>query len=186
MASTCVPQKLLVVLENDEDDLIEDKSAAGSDEYTYDPLSDSHCFRLVNLLPGKGTSKLECDVSIHSLDAAPRPLYRAISYTWMESKYDKLMVSGQRISGFPALRKNYSIRHLIWCDGRRFLISTNLRDALRRFRHSTLPLTPGSCEVKNGQTPSTCTFVDECYCHGVSEGQAVEMEHLERKEVRFS
>jgi hypothetical protein len=68
------------------------------------------------------------------------PLFRAVSYTWMESKYDNLTINGERMSDFPGLRGKYSIRHPLWCRGRRIIISTNLRDALRRFRHATLPI----------------------------------------------
>ncbi|KAH7317633.1 heterokaryon incompatibility protein-domain-containing protein [Rhexocercosporidium sp. MPI-PUGE-AT-0058] len=128
--------KPLVVLEYDGDNLVED-SANESIQYTYEPLPDAHYFRLIELLPGEGTSKLECHITRHLLDDSQRVNYRAISYTWMESQYDNLVISGKRVE-FPGPRATHLIQHPIWCEGRRLLISTNLRDALRRFRHPTL------------------------------------------------
>ncbi|PMD16220.1 hypothetical protein NA56DRAFT_545385, partial [Hyaloscypha hepaticicola] len=89
-------------------------------EYAYSPLPDSHCFRVLELFPGDHDSRLECQLSIERLDDEDLLPYRAVSYTWTESKYDNL--------------------HPIWINGRRLLITTNLRDALRTFRHENQSL----------------------------------------------
>jgi len=128
--------RIPAVLEFDSDDL-PPRQATGSslEEYKYDKLPNSHCIRLLELLPGEGTSRIECQITVKNLDdGAPLP-FRAVSYTWVESKYDNLVIAGKKVTEFPGPRAKYAIQHPVWIDGCRLLISTNLRDALRRFRH---------------------------------------------------
>lgn len=142
--ATTLAGKPLAILESDDsslpDDLAHNDVSKLVDGYEYDKLPDSHCFRLLTLFPGDGDTKLECEIETHNLDGDEVPTYRAVSYTWMESKYDNLVISGRRVTEFPGSRARYSIRHPLWCGNRQLLVSTNLRDALRRFRHPTQPL----------------------------------------------
>lgn len=133
--------KPLAVIEYDHEDLIvENQNAVREVAYVYEPLPDAHHFRLLELCPGKWGSRLECVISTHVFDEYNVPLYRALSYTWMESKYDRLIISEKSTEESRSLRDRYSIRHPVWCGGRRLLVSTNLRDALRQVRHETLPI----------------------------------------------
>jgi hypothetical protein len=136
-AATRIP----VVLEFDSDDLPPGQETGNSpEEYTYDPLPDSHCFRVLELLPGDRDSRLECQLSIERLGDQDLPPYRTVSYTWTESKYDNLVIAGKKVTEFPGPREKYLIQHPVWINDRRLLISTNLRDALRTFRHWSQPL----------------------------------------------
>ena len=46
------------------------------------------------------------------------------------------MVGERRVAFADKVREKYAICHPLWCEGKRLLISTNLRDVLRRFRHT--------------------------------------------------
>jgi hypothetical protein len=136
-AGISAPSRLPAVLEFDKDELPSRQETANLPEgYKYEALPDSYCFRIFELLPGVGTSKLCGQISIENLDDKEIPYYRALSYTWMESKYDNLIIAGEKVIEFPGPREIYSIQHPIWINGCPLLISTNLRDALRRFRDS--------------------------------------------------
>jgi hypothetical protein len=122
-AATRIP----VILELDDDDLSLGQEARNSlEEYTYSTLPDSHCFRVLELLPGDRHSRLECQLSIERLDDKDLLAYRAVSYTWTESKYDNLVIAGKKVTEFPGPREKYLIQHPIWINGRRLLITTNL------------------------------------------------------------
>ena len=130
--------KPLAVLEYDADNVTVEPDGPATTAHVYEPFPGDNWIRLLQLLPGQGASRLECRVSAYDMDDSALPPYRAVSYTWVESKYDNLVVAGQRIEEFPGPRARYSIRHPVWCGRDRILVSTNLRDALRRFRHPTL------------------------------------------------
>ena len=73
-----------MMLENDDNDLtIEEESTFRNLAYAYQPLPDAHHFRLLYLLPGEETSRLECQILTRSFDTYnyDPPLYCAISYT---------------------------------------------------------------------------------------------------------
>jgi hypothetical protein len=136
-AGTSAPSRLPAVLDFDKDELPSGQETENRpDDYKYETFPDSHFFRVFELLPGVGTSKLCSQISIENFDEKEIPYYRALSYTWMESKYDNLIIAGEKVIEFSGPREIYSIQHPIWISGCRLPISTNLRDALRRFRDS--------------------------------------------------
>ena len=138
MAALQVATKPLAVLEYDADKVTVEPDGPAPTAHVYEPFPGDNWIRLLQLLPGQGASRLECRVSAYDMDDSALPPYRAVSYTWVESKYDNLVIAGQRVDEFPGPRARYSIRHPVWCGRDRILVSTNLRDALRRFRHPTL------------------------------------------------
>jgi hypothetical protein len=154
MSSTHIATSPYAIIDKDDEELqFEDqKSVLREESYVYKhvargPLASvvlnplelfgPRAFRIMILHPGKGQSRLECSFKICTLDAERLPAYSAISYTWKESKFDQLYVALERIHATDELYSNYAIRHPIWCDGKRLLISTNLRDCLRRMRKDT-------------------------------------------------
>ncbi|KAJ5414945.1 hypothetical protein N7509_000043 [Penicillium cosmopolitanum] len=108
--------------------------------YTYTDLTTADHFRLLELLPGKGSSALQCNIQSYRLDAFTLPPYRALSYSGIESQYENLVAAGQKVLIDSPLRQLYEFRHPLFCEGRKLLITTSLRDALRRIRHARLPV----------------------------------------------
>ncbi|GFF61202.1 heterokaryon incompatibility protein 6, OR allele [Aspergillus udagawae] len=108
--------------------------------YTYTDLNTTDHFRLLELLPGSGSAALQCNIQSYRLDAFTLPPYRALSYSGIESQYENLVVAGQKILIDSPLRLSYEFRHPLICEGRKLLITTSLRDALRRIRHARLPI----------------------------------------------
>ncbi|KXG51414.1 Heterokaryon incompatibility [Penicillium griseofulvum] len=108
--------------------------------YTYTDLTTADYFRLLELLPGKGSSALQCNIQSYRLDAFTLPPYRALSYSGIESQYENLVVAGQKILIDSSLRKSYEFRHPLFCNNQTLLITTSLRDALQRIRHARLPV----------------------------------------------
>ena len=141
MSSTHIPKRKLAIIDDDLDGLtVEEPCSPAHPRHIYSPLPRGDYFRLLELLPGEPGTTLHGNLAHYDLDAFNVPPYKALSYTWGESKYDRLIVSGHRVPLDSALRKDYDIRHPLYCDGKRLLISTNLRDALRRIRHRFLPM----------------------------------------------
>jgi hypothetical protein len=104
--------KPLAVIEYDHEDLtVENGDAVREVAYVYEQLPDAHHFRLLELSPGKWGSRLECEISTHVFDENNVPLYRALSYMWTESKYDRLIISGKSTAESQSFRDQYSIRH---------------------------------------------------------------------------
>jgi hypothetical protein len=139
---THISTRPIAVVNNDRDEPhFEDvKGSPEIPAYTYQALPRGNHFRLLKLKPGNYEDPLCCDIKTYSLDAFNIPPYRALSYTWGDSKYDRLIIAGRPISMADDILKTHSIRHPIWCGEDRLLISTNLKDALRQLRHATLPL----------------------------------------------
>lgn len=79
--------------------------------YQHERLPTTSSIRILELLPGEGTSILKCRLSIVERDHAPR--YEAISYAWGDDVDSKV----------------------IWCQKQKLKVTTNLRDALRVLRH---------------------------------------------------
>ncbi|KIJ63509.1 hypothetical protein HYDPIDRAFT_112934 [Hydnomerulius pinastri MD-312] len=84
--------------------------------YVYEPLTGPRSIRLFDLRPGTPDDPLECSLAEYDLDSAPE--YTAISYAW----------------GDPA-----STVCAIICDGKRLVITENLRDGLVKVRDSQRP-----------------------------------------------
>jgi hypothetical protein len=106
------------------------------------PFSKGDHLRLIQLSPGNFNASIHVKITNYSLDfSVDKPPYCAVSYTWNDSEYDRLIVAGKRVPESDPLRTNYSVRHPLWVEGKRILISTNLRDALRRFRDPKQPVT---------------------------------------------
>jgi hypothetical protein len=81
-AGISAPSRLPAVLEFDKDELPSRQETENlPEDYKYEALPDSHCFRIFELLPGVGTSKLCGQISIENLDGKEIPYYRALSYT---------------------------------------------------------------------------------------------------------
>lgn len=80
------------------------------DAYVYEPLTQNDKFRLVSLLPGRGSRKLRCSLSVYPV--AEAPAYEALSYEWGEP------------------RMSYRMH----CDGKVILITPTLEVALRQLR----------------------------------------------------
>lgn len=159
MASTHItPKPLALVEDEDKGFTVEDASEqSGRRKYPYEELPHdleipgppslnqdalkrgTNYFRLVELQPGEFKSPLECKISTYNLEFPDFPPYEALSYTWSDSRYDALVIGGRRVAFTDEIQEKYSVRHPLWCEGKRLLIATNLRDALRRFRHSTDP-----------------------------------------------
>lgn len=108
--------------------------------YTYTDLNTADHFRLLELLPGTDSSALQCNIQSYRLDAFTLPPYRALSYSGIDSQYENLVVAGQKVLIDSPLRQSYEFRHPLLCEGRKLLITTSLRDALRRIRHARLPV----------------------------------------------
>jgi hypothetical protein len=145
MASTTTNTKPLAIVEYDADTTfkIEDEKYPVSPPYIYTPLpSKGDHLRLIQLSPGNFNACIHVKITNYSLDfTVDKPPYCAVSYTWNDSEYDRLIVAGKRIPESDPLRTNYSVRHPLWVEGKRILISANLRDALRRFRDPKQPVT---------------------------------------------
>ena len=139
MSSGRIPRKPLVVVEDDGAALPEplEEALDASTSYVYESLPSRDYFRLIELSPADKYAPLEGKITLHNLEFSRFPSYTAVSYTWNDSRFDNLTIAGKRLPWHSELRKEYDFRHAFWCDGRRLLISTNLRDALRRFRHPT-------------------------------------------------
>jgi hypothetical protein len=150
MASNRTSNDLPVaILEFDNDELVFEDAHSAPPPYIYDPLpplqgylgwetpalkgGTSH-FRLLTIYPGQVVEPLRCKLTTYDIEGKDVPKYQALSYTWGESKYDNLVVEGARLSWDDEARKKCRIRHPLWVGESRILISTNLRDALRRFR----------------------------------------------------
>ncbi|KAH7377612.1 heterokaryon incompatibility protein-domain-containing protein, partial [Pyrenochaeta sp. MPI-SDFR-AT-0127] len=111
-------------------------------KYTYNALpSKGDHIRLIKLYPGEFRDRIEIEIKTVEFDRFDTPPYFALSYTWNDSHHDRLVVEGKRISMENPMRLEYDFRHPVWCGDRRLLVSTNLRDALRRLRHPTQPQT---------------------------------------------
>ncbi|GAB1317419.1 hypothetical protein MFIFM68171_07629 [Madurella fahalii] len=127
--------KPYAVVDDDEKSFaVEQPDALSVPSYEYDKLPPGTHFRLLTLLPGE-SRRLECDITIHALDGPQMPPYKALSYCWNNPKFDSLVIDGKRIPEDDPLRSQYMVCHALWCSsGKRILISTSLRDALRKLR----------------------------------------------------
>jgi hypothetical protein len=141
MSSTHLSRKPIAIVDNDNDSYLVEKpdSPLAHPKYQYTELPYGDHIRLLELLPGDSQSSLHCRLQIINLNSFYIPKYEALSYTWGDSKYDHLIIAGERISLDSGLHQEYAVRHPIYCGESRLLIATNLRDALRRLRHPTLP-----------------------------------------------
>lgn len=126
------------VVDDDETSFaVEQPNALSAPAYEYDKLPPGTHFRLLTLLPGE-SGRLECDITIHALDGPETPSYEALSYCWNNPKFDSLVIGGKHIPEDDPLRSEYMVCHPLWCSGgKRILISTSLRDALRKLRTKT-------------------------------------------------
>jgi hypothetical protein len=79
--------------------------------YQYEPLSDLDGVRLLAILPGKDTERINC--MIYHVSLATAPDYEALSYTWGD---------------------NYK-SHSIQCENGRLPVTANLHSALQHFRY---------------------------------------------------
>ncbi|KAL9608289.1 MAG: hypothetical protein Q9167_006872 [Letrouitia subvulpina] len=167
MSSPRLSSRPLAIVPDDEAPIqYENSSLSSTPAYAYSKLPSNSHFRLLELSPGTFRDELKCQLNIYSLDGADVPPYSAVSYTWIASPFDRLVVAGKRIAMTDSLRTQYSVRHPLWCAGNkrsksgrsqgtfsrltshkdkdkdkdkapRLLISTSVRDMLRRFRHPT-------------------------------------------------
>ncbi|GES65443.1 related to het-6-heterokaryon incompatibility protein [Aspergillus terreus] len=139
MASTHKPTQPLAVIENEDEELqFESEDYAARVAYSYSVLPGPRSFRLLVLLPGPPGSPLQCKLETHDLDGPDvADSYTAISYTWNPSIFDQLCVTRRRIPITHGIYKRFAIRHPIWCNGTRLLVSTNLYRLLRRLRDPT-------------------------------------------------
>lgn len=85
--------------------------------FRYMTVADGHAFRLVEILPGKGNSLVECRLSWED-STQPRRSYCCLSYCW--ESVDREVE--------------------ILLDDCRFPVTKNLLNALRNFREPTKPL----------------------------------------------
>ncbi|KAK3389708.1 heterokaryon incompatibility protein-domain-containing protein [Podospora didyma] len=99
--------------------------------YQYDKLpSQGDHFRLLELFPGEG-GRLDCKIVIDKIYDSEKPCrYTALSYCWQNPQFDNLVIGGKRIAADDPIRSTYQICHSLWCNDKRILISTSLRDAL--------------------------------------------------------
>ena len=142
MSSTHIPTRTIAVVDADEDPLRPEADAGASSwpPFAYTTLPRGDSFRLLELLPGPDSDSLRCRLVAFRLDAFNVPPYRALSYTWGASQYDRLFVDGQRVPVESSLHARFAIRHPLYVQDHRLLISTNLRDALRCIRHRHVPV----------------------------------------------
>ncbi|KAF7510857.1 hypothetical protein GJ744_005957 [Endocarpon pusillum] len=144
LSSTNMPRsttKQVALVDDNGDCRTEDSRTRGIvPRYEYESLPHGDNIRLLELLPASASAELQLKLSVHNIHSHNIPPYIAVSYTWNDSEYDKLVIRGKRISMSHSLRKKYSVRHPVWCDGCRLLISTNLKNALRRFRQPSEPI----------------------------------------------
>jgi hypothetical protein len=115
MASTHLSRKMVAIVDNDDDELQieESDSFPAHPKYQYTKLPYGHHLRLLELLPGDSQSSLRCRLPIFHLNAYNIPEYQALSYTWCESKYDRLIVAGERVPINSILCQEYASRHPI-------------------------------------------------------------------------
>lgn len=87
-------------------------------DYKYESLPNGPSIRLLVIHPAKHLDEpLVCDIRVISLDEN-HPDYAALSYTW----------------GDNTTNNNNNVAHHVICKGQRLAITTNLNQALRRFR----------------------------------------------------
>ena len=84
-----------------------------AERYQYIPFADDNSIRILFLLPGEGRDEINCNLFTADL-ADLKHTYEALSYTW---------------DGLPTER--------IILDGRSLPVTSNLKAALRRLRHSS-------------------------------------------------
>ncbi|KAF2671842.1 hypothetical protein BT63DRAFT_452349 [Microthyrium microscopicum] len=96
-----------------------------SEEFTYSPLSDSRCIRLVKIHKGAETDILSCDLCEANLEK--EPIFHALSYSWdldpHFSAWDFAMVPDKKKEERPIL-----------CNGKVLHITMNLYNAMLEFR----------------------------------------------------
>lgn len=134
--------KLYGIVTNDKqnDFQVEQPGALTVPSYQYQKLpSEGHHFRLLQLSPGDDY-RLECSIASYALGSPDSPAYKALSYCWQNPKFDNLAINGRQIPEDDDLRSKYFICHPLWCDDKRILISTSLRDALLKLRSATQPV----------------------------------------------
>jgi hypothetical protein len=99
MASTTTNTKPLAIVEYDADTTfkIEDQKYPVSPPYIYTPLpSKGDHLRLIQLSPGNFNASIHVKITNYSLDfTVDKPPYCAVSYTWNDSEYDRLIVAGK-------------------------------------------------------------------------------------------
>ncbi|KAK4108829.1 hypothetical protein N656DRAFT_783790 [Canariomyces notabilis] len=137
-----------IVADDETSFVVEQPSTSSAPSYTYTALPPGNHFRLLTVLPGAPNTKLKCTLTIHALDSPDTPPYKALSYCWNNPKFDSLVINNKPIPHDDPLRTDYTVCHALWCVGdsdtgesqRRILISTSLRDALRKLRSRTEPV----------------------------------------------
>lgn len=134
MASSHIATKQVATVDKDDEDLVyESNTALSAYSYRSSPLKRPRDIRVLTLHAGEPYTRLSCSLTVHGLDDVDLQ-YNAVSYTWMSSEFDQLYVALERVPITDEVHEKTSIRHPIWCDGRRILVSTNLRDFLRQAR----------------------------------------------------
>ncbi|KAJ5737755.1 uncharacterized protein N7483_002880 [Penicillium malachiteum] len=96
--------------------------------------------RLIDIEPGDLDDKMR--IAIRIVDLKQSPHYKALSYTWKETAYERAIQPQWSPDDVEAARKMARVLHAVYCDdpsgNERFLeINCGLRDALRRFRHKS-------------------------------------------------
>lgn len=125
-----------------DDDISTRLEATPAPTYTYQALpSKGDHIRLIKIGPGEFNDRIEVEIKTVEFDRFDTPPYFALSYTWNDPHHDRLIIEGKHIPMDDPLRLEYDFRHPVWFGDQRLLISTNLRDALRRLRHATQPQT---------------------------------------------
>lgn len=102
--------KPLAIVDDDNDELqFDDRGSSDIPAYTYQALPSGNYIRLIELKPGDRGHTLRCDIKPFNLVAFNIPPYDALSYTWGDSKYDRLFVRGNRIFISDGLHKIHSV-----------------------------------------------------------------------------
>ncbi|KAK4161787.1 heterokaryon incompatibility protein-domain-containing protein [Cladorrhinum sp. PSN259] len=96
------------------------------DEYAYTPLpSATPSIRLIELLGCSPEDEI-MDISLLAFDLDGAPPFNALSYTWGDPRCSRLDLDQETAPGLSYHQATHEIR----CDGRRFMVRPNLRDAL--------------------------------------------------------
>ena len=102
--------------------------------FRHDALDSPGQIRLIELLSGGWEDDLRCNIHTISLDSPPT--YDALSYSWGDDSRDDPSLPVDFHSSL--LRAFRSGHKFLRCNGQIILISTNLYNALRRLRQSSV------------------------------------------------
>ena len=102
--------------------------------FHHESLNSPGLIRLIELLPGAWEDDLRCN--IHTVSLTEPPTYDALSYSWGDDSQDDPELPTDLVSSL--IRAFGSGKKFLRCNGKVFLISSNLFNALKRLRDKSI------------------------------------------------